>query len=127
MVLRLRAGADLRFSRGGGGFSKIFENFVDLFLGRTKRPCFGQNFCAAGKMFEKNRPKTAFLGLFGRFLRKKRRFFGAPSTPKKLAYIGPKGAFRKTFGSVSQKWISLNSTKKGSFGSAGRVSNPREE
>ena len=33
---RIRAGADLGFSRGGvGGFSKLFRNFVDLFfLGR---------------------------------------------------------------------------------------------
>ena len=30
-----KTGADLGFSQGGVGFSKNFENFVDLFLGRS--------------------------------------------------------------------------------------------
>ena len=42
-------------------------------------------------------------------------FFDARS-PSNLVYSG---AFRKTLGSVSQKWISQNSTKGEHFGSAG--------
>ena len=52
-------------------------------------------------------------------LTKKSRFFGARS-PSKLVYIGAKGAFRKTLGSVGQKWISEKVSKEGGpFGSAG--------
>ena len=73
----LHSGADLGFSRGGGGgggggfadFEKIFENFVDLFFRSTELtfrarfnpPCFGQIFCAAGKILKK---KTVQKGVF---------------------------------------------------------------
>ena len=35
-----------------------------------------------------------------------------PPPPSKLVYVCAKGAFRKTLGSVSQKWVSQNSKKK---------------
>ena len=82
---------------GGGGFSKKFRNFVDLFLS-TKlifpsspkaqtSPCFSQNLCAAGKIL-KNRPKRVFRHFLENFTEKSY-FFGA-RYPLKLVYIGAK-------------------------------------
>ena len=109
-------------------FQKNFETFVDLFLGRSncflsspkapKRPCFGQNFCAADKILKKNRPKKAFLGTFWKIFFSKNRVFSARAPPSKLVYIGAKDAFRK-IRVRHQKWVSQNSTKGGPFGSAG--------
>ena len=65
----------------------------------------------------KKQAKKAFLGSFWEILTKKLRLFGARSTLK-LVYIGAEVAFRKILGSVSQKRISQNSTKRGPFGSA---------
>ena len=112
------SGADLGFSRGGGGrifkkFSKILTTF--FFLGRpnwffelsqsTVLPLFWQSFLRRRQIFEK-------------FWQKNSIFFGARS-PSKLVYIGAKGAFRKILGSVGQKGISEKVSKGGPFGSAG--------
>ena len=103
-------------SRGGsrifsrwGGFSKKIENFVNLFLRPTtvifelsqgtKMTLFWPNFLLPRQIFEKT----------GNF-NQKIAFFVARFTSK-LVYIGAKDAFRKILGSVSQKWISQNSTK----------------
>ena len=123
----MTAGADLRFSREGGGgvcgFSKIFEFFFRSFklLSRelskaVNSPYFGKNFSAAGKIFEKkNRPKRRFWALFGHFWTKKLRFFGAPPLKISKNWRPRLGAFRKILGSVSQNWISQISSKKGPF------------
>ena len=105
-------GADLGFSRGGGGgFSKILSTFfrsTELILSSSPyaqfSPCFSQNFCAAGKILKKQFKKGVF-GTFGKFLPKNCLFFGARA-PSKLVYIGAKGAFRKILGLIGQKWIS---------------------
>ena len=51
-------------------------------------------------------------------LTKKSHFFGARS-PSKLVYIRAEGVFSKFLGSVSQKWISQNSTKGDPLGRQG--------
>ena len=97
------SGADLGFSRGGGGgadLQKIFENFDDLFfdqidfLSSSKALfCpyfFWQNFLRRLQIFEKTVKKKPFLGNFWKI---------------------SKGAFRNILGSVAQK--------EGPFGSAG--------
>ena len=71
--LSLGSGADLGFSRGGGGgadFQKIFENFVDLFFGRpnsffelsqsTVLSLFWPNFLRRRQNFEKIGQKRRF-------------------------------------------------------------------
>ena len=95
-----QAGADLGFSRGGGDLQKNFKNFVDFFLGdqidflsspeALKRTCFGQNFCPAGKIFEKQAKKGVFRHFLENFDEKVAR---AP--PSKLVYIGAEGAVEK--------------------------------
>ena len=113
--------SDLGFSQVGGG-GRIFQTF--LFL----RPHFDQ-------IFEKTGQKRHFWYFFCKNLIKKLRFLGTiprPFKTTKLTYISAKSAFRKNFhilapkapsektlGSVSQKGTSQNSTKRGSFGSAG--------
>ena len=62
-----------------------------------------------GRILKKNRPKRSFYALFGK-CRPKNCVFSARAPPSKLVNIGAKGAFRKILGSVSQKWISQNST-----------------
>ena len=106
----LHSGVCRNFSRGGGGqFFENFENFTDLFLGRSIwfselskniiRTLFCQKkFCAAGNVFKKH----FFKALFVKFLPKKLRFFGARS-PLKINYFG---AFRKILRLVSRKWMS---------------------
>ena len=127
------------FSRGGG-LSKKFENFDDLFffLGRPNwffelsqstpyfelsqsTPCFPPilaKFTAPQANFWKNSQKSRFWALLEKIWQKNRVFFGARS-PSKLVYIGAKGAFRKILGSVGQKWISEKASKGGPFVSAG--------
>ena len=123
-------GADLGFSRGGGAdFQKIFQNFHDLFFRSTKlifralpKHCFApilDKFCAPQANFWKNSQKKPFLGTFWKILTKNSVFFGARS-PSKLVYISAEGVFRKSLGSVGQKWIS---EKKGTLW-VGRGSNP---
>ena len=67
-----QAGADLGFSRGGGGFSNKFRNFCRpfFFLGGPNwffelslslfSLYFGQIFCAAGKILKKQSKKGIF-------------------------------------------------------------------
>ena len=126
----IRSGADLGFSRRGGGadFQKIVQNFDDLFFRSTKlifralpKHCFARTlakFSAPQANFWKNSQKSRFWALFEKFWQKNRVFFGARS-PSKLVYIGAKGALRKTLGSVGQKWSSEKVSKGGPFGSAG--------
>ena len=100
-------GADLGFSRGGGGggadFQKEIENFDGLFFRSTKSiflsspkalfcPYFGKIFCTAGIFLKKKQSKNCV--------------FSARAPPSKLVNIGAEGAFRKILGSVGQKWIS---------------------
>ena len=66
----------------------------------------------------KKQAEKAFLGTFWKTLTKKSHFL-ARAPPSKLIYIGTKGAFRKTLGSIGQKWIFQNCLKGGAFGSAG--------
>ena len=80
------SGAVPGFCRGGGGFSKIIRKFGRPFFwvdqidfssspGALFCPCcFGQIFCAAGKMLNK-KAKKAFSGTFWKSLTKK--FLGA--------------------------------------------------
>ena len=113
------AGADLGiYRRWGGGFG-----LSTFFLGRPNWFCelsetsiktqTWPNFLRRRQIFEKGQIK-AFLGSFRKTLTKKLRFFGARS-PSELVWIGAKGVFRKILRSVSQKWISENSTKGGPF------------
>ena len=123
------AGADLGFSRGGGGgFSKKIENFDDLFFYRSTKlifwafpkHCFAPilaKFSAPQANFRKNSQKSRLWELFEKFWQKIAFFWRA--LPSKLVYIGAKGAFRKILGSVGQKWISEKVSKRGPFGSAG--------
>ena len=117
------------------GVSRIFsrrsgfkKKFLGLFFRSTKLifrvlpkhykiPVLAKNSVPQAK-FEKSRPKKAFLGTFSKMLTEKKSFFGARS-PLILVYIGAQGAFRKISGSLSQIWISQNSSKVGPFGSAG--------
>ena len=105
---------------GGGGFSKNFENFIDLFLGRPnwfselsnhyKDTILTKFFAPQAKFWEKKSgQKSRFYVIFGKIWPKKVCDFSARASPSKLAYIG---AFRKILGSV---------TKNGyhPFGSAG--------
>ena len=93
------------FSRGGGRiFKKILKILVDLLfrsfklifqalsMKRVKRPCFGQNFCPAGKSLKKQAKK----GFFWHFL--EIYDFSARAHPSKLVYIGAKGALKKVWG-----------------------------
>ena len=87
-------GADLGFSRGGGGgedFQKVLENFDELFIwvGKIdfpsspkaqKRHFFAKIFGAADK-FLKNRSKKPFLGTFWKIVTKNA-FFLAPAPPR---------------------------------------------
>ena len=87
----LRARADLRFSRGGGGriFKKPFKNFDDLFIcfrstidfpstpKALKRRCYGQIFCAACN-FVKNMSKNRFKAFLENFDKKFRFLARAP-------------------------------------------------
>ena len=99
------------FSRVGGGdggggcrFAKICRPFFQFdqmsfsTLKTLKRPCFGQIFCAAGKILKKRRPKKEFLETFWKIMTKKLRFLGARS-PLKIVHIG---AFKKLLGSVTK-------------------------
>ena len=84
-----KSGADLGFSRGGGGFSKILTFF--FFLGRpnwffelsqsTALPLFWQNFLRRRQIFW----KTVKKAVFGQFLKnfdKKIAFFLARAPPQ---------------------------------------------
>ena len=80
------AGADLGFSRGGGGgaadfFKKCSKILTTFFLGRPNclsELCLGQIFCAVVKIKKKTAQKKPFLGNFLKILTKKKsRFFGA--------------------------------------------------
>ena len=122
-------GADLGISRGGrADFQKNFENFVDLFWfsersQTTIKNLFRPKFLRRRHNFEKhaknseNRPKIAKNR--PKISTKKSRFFGIRSPLKISIEWRAEGAFRKILRSVSQKWISQNSTKGGPFGSAG--------
>ena len=92
--------------------------FQALPMHKKDGPVFAKIFAPQAK-FKKNKPKIAFVGAFWKINIKKLRFFLARAPPSKLVYIDTKGAFRKNLGSVSQKWIAQNSTKRGPFGSAG--------
>ena len=101
------SGADLGFSRGGGGadFQKIFENFVDLFFRSTKLifralpkhcfvPIFGYIFCAAGKILK----KQAKNGVFRHFLEiidQKIAFFRRALPPQNEYTLAPKVPLEK--------------------------------
>ena len=89
------AGADLGFSGGERGFSKNIRKFCQPFFRPTKidflsspialqRPCFGQKFCAAGKIM-KNREKRRFR----HFLEKvdQKIAFFRRARPLKIEYI----------------------------------------
>ena len=121
-----RPKADLGFSRGvvvvgvdfleGGGGG----NQID-FLSSPKalrRPCFGRNFCAAGKILKKKTGQKAILGTFWKMFTKKSRFCGARALLKISIYWRQK-RLKKNFRVRHQKCISKNSTKGGPFGSAG--------
>ena len=92
---------------GGGGFSKGRPNWFSFFrstklifwalLNHSKDPIFTK-FSAPHAKFWKNRPKKAFLGNFWKILTKK----SARAPLSKFVYIGAKGAFRKTLGSVTK-------------------------
>ena len=82
-----------------------FKKNVDLFLTKLvfrelfealKKSLFWPKFLRRMQNLE----KTGQKGVFGHFL--------ARAPPLKLVYIG---AFRKILGSVSQNWISQNSSK----------------
>ena len=83
------SGADPGFSRGGSRFSTNFRNFCRPFFKIDQIdfssspkvlfcPCFGKNFCAAGKILKKQ-PKKGIFRLFWKILTKNSRFFGARS------------------------------------------------
>ena len=84
------AGADLGFSREGGGYEgfqkkKFWFGQIDFPSSpkALKRRCFGQTFGAAGK-FLKKRSKKPALGTFWNILTKKTRFFFWPELPLKV-------------------------------------------
>ena len=115
--MRAEAGADLGFSRGGGGadFQKIFENFDDLFFRSSKlifRALLKQYENAVLAKFlrrqilKKKTGKKVIFGLFLENFDKKIAFFLGARSPSKFVYIGAKGAFIKILGSVGQKGIS---------------------
>ena len=119
-------GADLGFSRGGGGgFSKKFTTFffrsTKLIFRALPKHCFGPilwlNFPRGRQIFE----KTVKRAVFWHFLKnfdKKSRFFGARS-PSNLVYIGAQGAFRKILGSFGQIRISEKVSKGDRLGRQG--------
>ena len=63
-------------------------------------------------------PKKAFLDTFEKCFPKDRIFL-ARAPPSKLVCIGAEGSFRKFLGSISQNWLSQNSTKGDFFRSTG--------
>ena len=76
----------------------------------TKKTLFSKT-----KFQEKKQVKNAILENFDQ----KNCVFSASALPSKLVNIGAKGAFWKTLGSVSPQMDVSNSTKVGTFGSAG--------
>ena len=112
------------FSRGGFFSKKSREIFLELFFRSSipsspialKRPCFGQNFCAAGKIL-KNWPRKRFKALFRKFWPKNCVFWRAlppPPTPLKISIYWHRrqGAFKKVLGSVTKYGI-LKIVKRG--------------
>ena len=74
----------------------------------TKKPCLITFSVQQAKFWKKNKPKKNVLGTFWKRLTKNMfKYRGSPSV-----YFGVQGAFGKNFGSVSQKWISQNRTKR---------------
>ena len=133
--MHLQTGADLGFSRGGGGgvadFQKIFENFDDLFFlfFRSIKLIFRAlpkhgfvpilaKFFASQAKFWKNRSKKAFLGTFWKILTEKLRFFGARS-PLKISIYWRQRRLQKIFRVDRPKMDFLKVSKGGPFGSAG--------
>ena len=81
LTLVFEPGADLEFSRGGGGFSKNFPKFWRLFSFRSTKlifralpkHCFAPilgKFCAPQANFWKNSKKSRFWALFEKFWQK---------------------------------------------------------
>ena len=105
---------------GGGFILKKFLKFLPTFFSdRLNRfselsqsiikTLFWSNLLRRRQNYEKKQAKI---------LTKKSRFFGA-RCPSNLVYSGTKGALRKFLGSVGQKWISQNSTKRDPLGRQG--------
>ena len=113
------AGADLGFSRGERGFSKKYSKILGrpklLFWALPKHykdPVLATTSAPQAKLW-----KTGQKRRFRHFLEKvdQKIAIFRRARPLKISIFG---AFRKILASVSQKWISQNSTKGGPFGSA---------
>ena len=99
--LSKKAGADLGFSRrGGGGMgSKNFKHFVDQIdlpssPKALQRLCFGQKLSAAFKILKKQAKK----GIFRHFLKnfdQKNRVFSVRAPPLKYYILAPKAPLEK--------------------------------
>ena len=100
---RISRGGGGFFSRGVGGFSKIVENFDDLFLSDQI------DFSSSPKAL-----KRRFWALFEN-VDKKIAFFGARSSSKNSIFYG----LKKNFTVGRPKMDFLKTSKGGPFGSAG--------
>ena len=118
---KIRGGSRI-FSRGGERIFKKFSKILTTFFFRSTKQifralpkhCFAPilaKFCAPQANFWKNSQKSRFWAFFEKFWQKNRVFLAR--SPSKLVYIGAKGAFRKSLGSVGQKLIFKKVSKVG--------------
>ena len=110
--------------------SNFFSGRSNCFSELSKIHCkdpIATNFSASQPIFVKKKQanKRHFYALFWKILTTESCFFDA-HTPLKTSVYWRQGALQKFLGSVSQKLISQNSTKRGPFGLAwGRISGGR--
>ena len=120
---KLTTGADLGFSRGGGGrIFKKFRKFCRPFFTSTKlifRALPKHCFAPIWPNFEKNRPKKGVFRHFLEIFDQKIAFFFGARSPFKTCIYWRLRRLKKVFRVHHQKWISQNSTKGWPFKSAG--------